>query len=236
MVTFLKLVFYCIIFSIITNPLYGTENIEMKTIDEAEKAGFVYVSDYINDAIIDLRYCSNYNFVGTKIEGYVFPRPMMTKKAVEALASAAADLRKQGYRMIIYDTYRPKKAVKHFIRWVEDDDNPGLKDSFFPYCDKKHLFKLGYLSKRSGHSRGSTIDLGLVTMNSKLVDMGGDFDFFGELSHSDFPDITQEQKNNRKILKDAMVKNGFKGIKSEWWHFTLKDEPYPNTYFDFDVK
>jgi D-alanyl-D-alanine dipeptidase len=197
---------------------------------------FVYVSDYVNDAILDIRYYSKYNFVGEKIDGYLAPRPMMTKQAAIALASAAEELRAQGYRIIVYDTYRPKKAVKHFIRWVEDNKSIGLKDDFFPKYDKKMLFKLGFISKKSGHSRGSTIDLGLVTKDSKLIDMGGSFDYFDDISNSDFKNISMEQIKNRKILKDAMLKAGFRGIKSEWWHFTLNKEPYPYTYFDFDVK
>ena len=233
---------YSVFYSIISlvsfiNLIYCSPNMKNILIsDEAKSAGFTYVSDYVDDAVIDLRYFSSYNFVGTRIDGYLAPRPMMTKEAAIALASAAADLRKQGYRIIIYDTYRPKKAVQHFIRWFKDDNLPGMKESFFPNCDKKILFDKGFISRRSRHSSGSTIDLGLVTMDSKLVDMGGAFDFFDDISHSDYQNISDEQKKNRKILKDAMLKNGFKGIKSEWWHFTLKNEPYPNTYFDFDVK
>lgn len=217
------------------NNAYSKNKVYARDINE-KPDDFVCISDYVDDAILDIRYFSSYNFVGEKIDGYLAPRPLMTKPAAIALASAAKELRAQGYRIIVYDTYRPKKAIKHFIRWVEDDNSKGLKADFFPKYDKKMLFKLGFISKKSGHSRGSTIDLGLVTKDSKLVDMGGFFDYFDDVSNADYENISDEQKNNRKILKDAMIKAGFRGIKSEWWHFTLKNEPYPNTYFDFDVK
>lgn len=197
---------------------------------------FVYLTDYVDDAILDIRYFSSYNFVGEKIDGYLAPKPMLTKPAAEALAKAAKELRAQGYRIIVYDTYRPTKAVRHFIRFCEKDENPGMKAEFFPRYEKNQLIPMGFISKKSGHSRGSTIDLGLVTMNSELVDMGGAFDYFDDVSYTNYPNLTEAQKKNRAILRNAMLSAGFRGIKEEWWHFTLKGEPYPYKYFDFDVE
>lgn len=204
--------------------------------NEVKPDDFVYVSDYVDDAVLDIRYFSSYNFVGEKIDGYQAPKPMLTKPAAEALAKAAKELRAQGYRIIVYDTYRPAKAVRHFIRFCEKDENSGMKAAFFPRYEKNQLIPMGFISKRSGHSRGSTIDLGLVTMNSELVDMGGAFDYFDDVSYTNYPNLTEAQKKNRAILRNAMLSAGFRGIKEEWWHFTLKGEPYPYKYFDFDVE
>ncbi len=197
--------------------------------------GFVYIADVIPDPVFDIRYATDYNFVGTRIDGYRAPKPMMTKEAAAALAKAAADLRKQGYRILVYDAYRPQKAVTHFVRWINDPAAPGVK-AFFPNLTKNDLLKGGYIDARSGHSRGSVIDLSLARMDGTPVDMGGAFDLFDEVSHPDSARITAAQRRNRTILKSAMEKAGFVQLDTEWWHFRLKDEPYPDTYFDFDVQ
>ena len=158
----------------------------------------------------------------------------MTKEALTALAKAAEDLRKQGYRLLIWDAYRPQKAVDNFVAWINDANNPGDK-SFYPNLNKKDLIG-HYISKNSGHTRGSTVDLTIIKKDGSFVDMGGTFDLFSEISHTNYKNLTEEQKRNRKILRTAMLNAGFTGIRTEWWHYTLKDEPYKNTYFNFDVE
>jgi len=200
-----------------------------------DKSGFDKIHNVIDDAVFDLRYYSAYNFTGSKIRGYKAPVAYMTKEALQALAKAAADLRKQGYRILVWDAYRPQKAVTHFVEWINDPSDECIK-SFYPELEKTDLVAGNYIATRSGHSRGSTIDLTIIKQDGSFVDMGGTFDLFSEISHPNYGKLTAEQKRNRKILRDAMIKAGFKGISSEWWHFTLKNEPYKNTYFDFDVE
>ena len=200
-----------------------------------DKSGFAPISTVIDDAAYDIRYYSSNNFTGNRIDGYKAPVPYMTKQSLEALAIAAADLRKQGYRLLIWDSYRPQKAVDNFVRWINDPEDPG-DEAFYPELKKSDLVKGGYIAEKSGHTRGSTVDLTLIKKDGSFVDMGGTFDLFSEISHPDYKKLTRTQKKNRKILYDAMIKAGFKGIDSEWWHFTLKDEPYPDTYFDFNVE
>lgn len=200
-----------------------------------DKTGFAPVYTVIDDAVYDLRYYSPNNFTGNKINGYKAPVAYMTKESLKALSIAAEDLRKQGYRLLIWDTYRPQKAVNNFVKWINDPKDPGDK-TFYPELKKSDLMKGGYIASKSGHTRGSTIDLTLIKKDGSFVDMGGTFDLFSEISHPDYEKLTAEQKKNRKILRTAMIKAGFKGISSEWWHYTLKNEPYPDTYFDFDVE
>ena len=200
-----------------------------------DKSDFVPVYTMINDAVYDIRYYSNYNFTGKKINGYKAPVAYMTKESLKALSQAADDLRKQGYRLLIWDTYRPQKAVNNFVTWINNPNDAGDK-SFYPNLEKSDLLKGQYIMEKSGHTRGSTVDLTLIKKDGSFVDMGGTFDLFSEISHPDYKKLTKEQKKNRKILHDAMIKAGLKGIDSEWWHFTLKNEPYPDTYFDFDVE
>lgn len=200
-----------------------------------DKSGFAEISTVVDDAAYDIRYYSPNNFTAHKIRGYKAPRAYMTKEALAALAQAAADLRAQGYRLLVWDAYRPQKAVDDFVEWINDPVNPGDK-SFYPTLQKSNLLAGQYIMAKSGHSRGSTIDLTLIKKDGSFVDMGGTFDLFSEISHPDYKKISKKQKKNRKILHDAMIKAGFKGLDSEWWHFTLKDEPYPDTYFNFDVE
>ena len=190
------------------------------------KKDFEKVSSKTYDAVYDMRYYSDYNFTGHRINGYKAPVAYMTKEALDALVIAADDLRKQGYRILIWDTYRPQKAVDDFVAWLNNPNDPGNK-SFYPDITKQQIIDGVYVALKSGHSRGSTIDLTIIKQDGGFVDMGGTFDFFGERSHPDYKNITK---------KDAMVKAGFNPLDSEWWHFTLKNEPYPDTYFNFDVK
>lgn len=202
-----------------------------------DPSGFVMLADAVPDAILEIRYYSTYNFVGERIDGYEEPVAMLTKKAAKALKAVSDELIKKGYRLKIYDAYRPQKAVNHFADWAADLDDTSMKEYFYPDLDKSVLFKQGYIARRSGHSRGSTVDLTLFDMNTqKDEDMGGTFDFFGKVSHSGYKKITKKQYNNRMLLRNTMMKHGFKPISTEWWHFTLKNEPYPDTYFNFPVR
>lgn len=204
---------------------------------EYDSSDFVVLAEACPDIIQEIRYYSTYNFVGTHIDGYEEPVALMTKEAAAALKEASDTLVAQGYRLKIYDAYRPQKAVANFVAWAEDLDDTKMKAYFYPEVDKSTLFDDGYIAAKSGHSRGSTVDLTIVSMETgKEVDMGGTFDYFGERSHPDYVgDLTEEQIVHRQILRDAMVAAGFKPLDTEWWHFTLADEPYPDTYFDFNV-
>ncbi|MGN0163226.1 MAG: M15 family metallopeptidase [Candidatus Ornithomonoglobus sp.] len=199
--------------------------------------GFVLLAEAVPDVIQEIRYYSTYNFVGERIDGYEEPCALITKEAAAALKEVSDDVMAQGYRLKIYDAYRPQMAVDHFVRWAEDLDAEEMKPYFYPEVDKTLLFEQGYIDAKSGHSRGSTVDLTLFDMKTgKEADMGGTFDYFGELSHPDYTDtLTEEQIANRNILREAMMRHGFKPLDTEWWHFTLKDEPYPDTYFEFKV-
>ena len=196
---------------------------------------FVLLSDVIPDILLDIRYYSSFNFVGERIDGYELPLAFITKKTAIALKNVSEQIRKQGLRFKIYDAYRPQKAVDHFVRWASDIGDIRMKESFYPEVDKKDLFKAGYIAARSSHSRGSTVDLTLFSDQGYDLDMGSPFDYFGEISHPDYQDISEKQHENRMLLRDLMVKNGFIPYEKEWWHFTLADEPFPDTYFDFSI-
>ena len=199
-------------------------------------SGFVVLSEQVPGIIQEIRYYSTYNFIGERIDGYEEPCALLTMEAARALKAAANELMVQGYRLKVFDAYRPAVAVKHFVLWGIEDQDIRMKPYFYPELEKQELFAKGYIAKQSGHSRGSTIDLTLFDMKTgKEVDMGGPFDYFGELSHPDFKGITDAQYNNRMRLRSLMTRNGFVPIDCEWWHFTLKDEPYPDTYFEFPV-
>ena len=204
--------------------------------DKAFEAAFVNVTDVVPDVILEIRYFGTYNFVGERIDGYLQPTALLTKEAAEALKAVSDDVMAQGYRLIIYDAYRPQRAVDHFVRWAADVADTRMKAYFYPNLDKGVLFEQEYIMAKSGHTRGSTVDLTLFDMKTeKEVDMGGTFDWFGIESHPDYKDITPEQYRNRMILREAMLRHGFKPLESEWWHFTLADEPYKDTYFNHPV-
>ena len=208
------------------------------TIDQTGSEGFVMLSEAVPDAIQEIRYYSSYNFVGTHIDGYEEPVALLTQEAAEALKAVSDDVMRQGYRLKIYDAYRPMSAVRHFRRWAADPSDTLMKADFYPNLPKSMLFRKGYISSRSGHARGSTVDLTLVDKNTgQDVDMGGTFDLLDPQSNSLRREgITEQQFQNRMILRNAMVRHGFRPVSSEWWHFTLLNEPYPDTYFNFPVK
>ena len=201
-----------------------------------DPSGFVVLSDYVPHIVQEIRYYSTYNFIGERIDGYEEPCALLTKEAARALKAVSNEMLVRGYRLKIFDAYRPACAVRSFVLWGLEDQDKRMKEYFYPDLEKDELFVNGYISKRSSHSRGSTVDLTLLDMKSgKELDMGSPFDFFGDISHPDYKGITDEQFENRMILQKAMIRGGFKPMDSEWWHFTLEDEPYPDTYFEFPV-
>ena len=236
-----------------------------------DSSQFVTLTDAVPDAILEIRYYGTYNFVGTRIDGYEQPTALLTKQAADSLRKVSDDVIAQGYRLKIYDAYRPQMAVDHFVRWAADIPDTLMKRYFYPDLDKSVLFEQEYIYERSGHTRGSTVDLTLFDMaTEKELDMGGTFDWFGPESHPDYcgnPEtgeyqaplsssqggktataestspmgeagrgLSEQQFQNRMILRRAMLAHGFKPLDTEWWHFTLKDEPFPDTYFTFPVK
>ncbi|MBR5767671.1 MAG: M15 family metallopeptidase [Clostridia bacterium] len=201
-----------------------------------DPSGFAVLADFVPNVIQEIRYYSTYNFVGERIDGYEEPCALLTKEAARSLKAAAGEAAVLGYRLKIFDAYRPVCAVRHFILWGIEDQDIRMKPYFYPELEKQELFSKGYIAKQSSHSRGSAVDLTLFDMASgKELDMGGPFDLFSEISHPDYRGITDEQFENRMTLRSIMTRNGFAPISCEWWHFRLNDEPYPDTYFEFPV-
>ena len=261
---YMKKLMFCIIVAVIgignmvvtTSCSNGEEKNSIALSATDDNSNFVNITDVVPDVILEIRYYGTYNFVGSRIDGYEEPTALLTKQAAKALKAVSDDVMKQGYRLKIYDAYRPQKGVDHFVRWASNLNATEMKDYFYPDLDKNVLFEQEYIYERSGHTRGSTIDLTLFDMKTeKELDMGGTFDWFGPESHPDFcgnPEtgkytgdnskspqgrsITAQQFANRMILRNAMLRHGFKPLDTEWWHFTLKDEPFPDTYFTFPVK
>lgn len=205
---------------------------------EADASGFVLLTDVVPDALLEMRYASTYNFTGDVVDGYEQPVALVTREAARALRRASELAREQGCRLKVWDAYRPQRAVDHFVRWAADVADVRMKGVFYPDVDKACLFDEGYIACRSSHTRGSTVDLTLMCeATGREADMGGPFDFFGELSHPDYAGaLTESQRGARRLLADVMAQAGFVPIDSEWWHFTLADEPYPDTYFTFPVR
>ena len=203
---------------------------------EMDPSGFVVLADYVPHVVQEIRYYSTYNFIGERIDGYEEPCALLTIEAARALKAAANELFVQGYRLKVFDAYRPVAAVKQFILWGIEDQDIRMKPYFYPDLEKQELFSKGYIAKRSSHSRGSAVDVTLLDMRTgKEVDMGSPFDLFSEASHPDYTGVTREQYENRMRLRTAMLRNGFAPIDCEWWHFALRNEPYPDTYFAFPV-
>ena len=245
-----------LIFCFLGILMYSLSQKHVSVSSTEDMSQFVTLTDAVPDAILEIRYFSTYNFVGQRIDGYLEPTALLTKVAADSLKAVSDDVMKLGYRLKIYDAYRPQKGVDHFVRWSKDVPDTLMKHYFYPDLDKSVLFAQEYIMERSGHTRGSTVDLTLFDMNTeKELDMGGTFDWFGPESHPDFcgnPDteeytgdnqespcgrsITPEQFQHRMILRKAMLRHGFRAIESEWWHFTLQNEPFPDTYFTFPVK
>lgn len=203
-------------------------------------SGFVDVATVVPRLVVDLRYLTDHNFVGAPVDGYVNSRCILTNEAAAALKAVQAELAEFRMGVKVFDAYRPQRAVDHFVRWARDEHADATKQEFFPQVDKRHLFRDGYIASKSGHSRGSTVDLTLVSFETnggpQELDMGTPFDFFGRQSWTNHAELTSQQRANRLLLRTLMQKHGFRPYAKEWWHFTLEDEPYPNQYFDFPVQ
>ena len=216
-----------IIIILLCNSVFFNNNLE---------DGFVYLKDIDQSIIVDLKYYSPENFIGQFVDGYHSNNAILTKESAVALSNAQDDFNKLGYSLILYDAYRPQRAVDFFIRWSKNLNDTINKTIYYPDIKKSELFKLGYIAYKSGHSRGSTVDVSLIEISTnKELDMGTIFDYFGVESHTFFDDISEKQKSNRLILYEIMSNNGFKNYSKEWWHFTLENEPFQK-YFDFLVK
>ena len=201
-----------------------------------DPSGFVLLSDAVPGIVQEIRYFSTYNFIGDRIDGYEEPCALLTREAARALKNVSGEMLVQGYRLKIFDAYRPACAVKHIVLWGIEDQDIRMKPYFYPQLEKQELFAKGYIAKQSSHSRGSAVDLTLLDMKTgKELDMGSPFDLFSQESHPDYRGVTQEQYENRMLLQRAMVRSGFQPIDCEWWHLSLRDEPYPDTYFNFPV-
>lgn len=198
---------------------------------------FVDVADIVPDVVIEARYAGSYNFIGEPIDGYEAERCLLTRPAADALAEVQNEIRPFGFGLKIFDCYRPARAVAQFLRWAADTSDTRMKEEFYPDIDKGELFEQGYIAENSGHLRGSTVDLTLVTLPAKIeVYMGTGFDFFSKRSWPNDPEQPSDARAHRLLLASVMKLHGFKPHSYEWWHFTLADEPYPNTYFDFPVR
>ncbi|AUC22295.1 peptidase M15 [Polaribacter sejongensis] len=199
--------------------------------------GFVYLSDVDKTIQKELRYLGNNNFIGKTIDGYHKNCIIVTKASADALTKVQKSLQKEGYSLKIFDAYRPQQAVNHFVRWAKVLEDTLMKKAYYPDVPKSELFKRGYIASRSGHSRGSTVDLTIVAIKTgKELDMGSSYDFFGITSHYLPKNISIEQQKNRLLLRNIMIKNNFRPYKNEWWHFTLRYEPFPKTYFNFPIE
>lgn len=199
--------------------------------------GFSYVRDIAPTIQQELRYCNHNNFVGVPINGYEENVLITSTLTAQALKKVQDELLKKGFSLKVYDAYRPQTAVNHFVKWARVMNDTLMKQQYYPKINKRYLFKLGYIASKSGHSRGSSVDLTIVNLETgKELDMGSPYDFFGLQSHITFENITEDQKKNRRILQQVMKKYGFRPYTNEWWHFTLRNEPFPKTYFDFPIK
>jgi D-alanyl-D-alanine dipeptidase len=199
-------------------------------------AAFVDAATLVPGLVADMRYAGAHNFVGRPIDGYQTPRCLLSQPAATALAAVARDLAPRGLVIKVFDCYRPVRAVMNFVRWARDPNDQAAKAEFYPDIDKRALFRDGYIASQSGHSRGSTADVTLAKTDGTELDMGTHFDFFSPKSWTADPTVSPEQHANRMLLADAMRRRGFRGYDKEWWHFTLRGEPFPDTYFDFPVK
>jgi zinc D-Ala-D-Ala dipeptidase len=198
-------------------------------------ASFVDAAAVVPGLVVEMRYFGDDNFVGSRIDGYEKPLCLLTRPAAQALAAVARDLAPRGLKLKVFDCYRPQRAVAHFLRWARAVDDLRNKETFYPDMEKSQLFTDGYIATYSGHSRGSTVDLTLVGSGDEL-DMGTPFDFLGPRSAASDPTVSAEAYSNRALLAAAMSSRGFRPYHKEWWHFTLRTEPFPDSYFDFPVR
>lgn len=230
---------------------------------EAREKGFMYLHEIDPSIIVSPRYHSGENFTGTQVRGYNKNVIVLHEKAAQALKKVQETVKKDGYSLVVYDGYRPQQAVDSFIEWADNIQDQKKKADYYPDINKADVFELGYVAKKSGHSRGSTVDLTLIKLGQQIqpikaedrklldgssvkylndgtVDMGTSFDLFGKASHHENTLVEEQYKKLRTYLKDVMFAHGFKTIDEEWWHFTLKNEPYPadqaSSYFNFPIE
>ncbi len=231
--------------------------------DSAREKGFVYLHEIDPTILVSLRYLTHENFVGKPVDGYLQPVVIMTVQAAQALKKVQEEVKKDGYCLVVYDAYRPQQAVSHFVRWGKDVNDSCKKSYYYPYVSKKDVFELGYVAYKSGHSRGSTVDITLIKdgdllhevqaqqyvltdgrtitwLDDGTIFMGSSFDLFDEASHANTDLVELVYQEKRKHLNAIMEKHGFVGCAEEWWHFTLKNEPYSknlaSSHFDFVVE
>ena len=199
--------------------------------------GFVYLSNIDATIQSELRYLSNNNFIGKTIDGYYNQCVIVSKETADALHKVQNILNKKGLSLKIFDAYRPQQAVNHFVKWAKVLSDTLTKRAYYPQIPKSELFKRGYIASKSGHTRGSTVDLTIIDIKTKKeLDMGSPYDFFGMKSHPDYKKISKRQQKNRLYLRKIMLDNNFKPYANEWWHFTLRNEPFPKTYFNFPIQ
>ena len=197
--------------------------------------GFVYIKDVIPSVREDIRYAGYHNFVGCPVDGYFAPKSVLQECAALALKKAAEEFERQGLYLLIYDAYRPQRAVDHFVRWAKDPDDVKTKAEFYPTLDKSELFPKGYIAVYSGHSRGLTVDLTLTDKDGNELDMGGEFDWFSKISSHEYDQLTPQQKANRQLLRSGMLAAGFDDYSEEWWHYTFICDA-PKVYYDFPIE
>jgi len=204
---------------------------------QALPEGFVHLDEVAPGIAQEIRYYGEDNFVGAPVDGYLKPRAIISRPAAEALARAQQQLEPFGLGLKVFDAYRPQRAVNHFVRWAKDLDDTKTKAKYYPDVPKTELFKRGYIASRSGHSRGSAVDLTLISLHDgSELDMGSGFDFFSPVSWPKHQGVTAAQRAHRLLLRRVMVANGFDPYEKEWWHFSLAEEPFPGQYFDFPVE
>lgn len=199
--------------------------------------GFARIDSVVPDLTIELRYASTANFTGSVVRGYNPAKRVLTLGTLYALKKVQDSLRTRGLGLKLFDGYRPQRAVNFFVEWAERTTDTTMKAAYYPTIPKDQLFEQGYIAKRSGHSRGSTVDLTVIytegIRKGEELDMGSPYDFFGPESATFNNALSEEQKTNRRLLYEVMSHFGFKNYAQEWWHYTLTNEPYPDTYFDF---
>ena len=228
---------------------------------DTRPADMVNAAQVVPGLVVEMRYFGEHNFLGRPVKGYQAPVCLLTRRAAAALAKVRDELKPLGLGLKVYDCYRPRQAVADFVAWAKDLDDRATQAEFYSTVDKKDLFAKGYIAERSSHSRGSTVDLTIIPLpappqeayrpgrnprpcfkpaaqrfGDNSLDMGTGFDCFHPLSHTANPQVKPQQRANRLLLKSLMAKYGFKNYELEWWHYTLADEPHPNTYFDFPVR
>ena len=200
------------------------------------QTGFVFLDEVLAGVRWDAKYATWDNFTGTPVDGYEVNRVVGSAAMALALLDAQARAEALGFGLLLWDGYRPQRAVDRFLKWSEEPEDGRTKQCFYPNIDRAGMFANGYVAERSGHSRGSAVDLTLFRLDTgELAPMGGRHDLMDERSHHGARGVSRVEARNRQTLCSVMEQRGFKRYESEWWHYSLKDEPHPDTYFDFPI-